>query len=299
MARGNRRGRNMSTRKRVALVIGAGSVKCAAAIGLARVLARENVALDLIVGCSAGSLFAALMALGKSSDEVTAMAARLWTRRLTEGRDTRAMLSVILPRLMGFGERFGMRSDRPVMQALEQAFGDMKIEDTQVPLLITATDFHTGEQAIFDQGRVVDAVRASIAIPFIFTPWEVDGRLCVDGFLADPLPVGAAVREGADIIIAMGFESNYQERIDTAGRFAFQLSAIMTNNLLRSRFAFHNMAHHGEVFPVVPTFNQRIRLFDTDKIPYIIEEGERATEAILPHLLQVLHETETPLAVGE
>ena len=288
----------MSGGKRIALVIGAGSVKCAAAIGLAKVLARERIALDLLVGCSAGSIFAALMALGKPSDEVAAMAARLWTRELTEGRDSRAMLSLALPRLLGFSERFGMRSDRRVMHALTQAFGETRIEDLKVPLLVTATDFRTGEQVVLDRGRVVDAIRASIALPFIFKPWEVDGRLCLDGFLADPLPVGPAVREGADVIIAMGFESNYQERIDSASRFALQLSSIMTNNLLRSRFAFHNVATHGEVIPIVPEFRERIHLFDTQKISYIIEEGERATEAILPHLLRVLAQAPAPIAVG-
>jgi NTE family protein len=281
-------GRGGVTRRKVALVIGAGSVKCAAAIGLARVLSRERVDVDLIVGCSAGSMFAALMAMGRTSDEVAAIAARLWTRELTATRDFRAMLSVVLPRLLGFGERFGMRSDRRVRSALAEAFGDARIEALKTRLMITATDFRTGEQAVFDRGRVVDAIRASIAIPFIFTPAEVDGRLCIDGFLSDPLPVGPAVRDGADVIIAMGFESNYQERIDSPGRFAFQLSSIVTNNLLRSRYAFHNVAHHGEVIAIVPEFRERIGLFDTARIPYIIEEGERATEAMLPHLLRML-----------
>lgn len=278
-------------RRRVALVVGSGSVKCAAAIGLATVLARERIGIDLLVGCSAGSMFAALMALGKPSDEVAAIAARLWTRELTEGRDRRALLSVLLPRLLGFSERFGLRSDRRVMRALAQAFGDARIEDMEIPLLVTATDFRNGEQVVIDRGSVVDAIRASIAIPFVFRPWDVAGRLCVDGFLSDPLPVGPAVREGADVIIAMGFESNHQEKVSSAGRFALQLSSIMTNNLLRSRFAFHNVAHHGEVIAIVPEFRERIRLFDTHLIPYIIEEGERATEAVLPHLRGVLAAT--------
>jgi NTE family protein len=288
----------MTMRKRVAQVIGSGSVNCAAAIGLAKVLAREQIALDLLVGCSAGSIFASLMALGKPSDEVAEMAARLWTRELTEGRDHRAILSIVLPRLLGFGERFGMRSDRRVRHALGEAFGEARIEDMKIPLLVTATDFRTGEQVVIDRGSVRDAIRASIAIPFVFSPWDVGGRLCVDGFLSDPLPVGPAVREGADVIIAMGFESNYQERINSAGRFALQLSSIMTNNLLRSRFAFHNVAHHGEVIAIVPEFRERIRLFDTDRIPYLIEEGERATQAVLPHLKSVLADASTPLEVG-
>lgn len=281
-----------ASKRSVALVIGAGSVKCAAAIGLARVLAREHIGIDLVVGCSAGSMFAALMAMGRTSDEVAATAARLWTRELTSARDARAMLSVVLPKLLGFGERFGMRSDRRVRRALAEAFGDARIEALETRLLITATDFRTGEQAVFDRGSLVDAIRASIAIPFIFSPSEVDGRLCIDGFLSDPLPIGPAVREGADIIIAMGFESNYQQRIDSPGRFAFQLSSIVTNNLLRSRYAFHNVAHHGEVIAIVPEFRERIGLFDTGRIPYIIEEGERATEAVLPHLVRMLDHPE-------
>ena len=52
--------------------------------------------------------------------------------------------------------------------------------------------------------------------------------------------------EGADVIIAMGFESPYQSRVSSVGRFAFQMSSIMTNNLLRASFAFHGLAHHGD-----------------------------------------------------
>jgi NTE family protein len=155
-------------------------------------------------------------------------------------------------------------------------------------LHLTATDFHTGEQVVLSRGRLVDAIRASIAIPFIFRPWKIDDRLLIDGFMSDPLPVGVAIREGADVIIAMGFESPYQSSIRSPARFSFQLSSIMTNNLLKSRFAFHNLAHHAEVIPVIPQFSQRIHLFDTDKIPLIIEEGERAAEEQLPYLRRLL-----------
>jgi NTE family protein len=158
----------------------------------------------------------------------------------------------------------------------------------QIPLHLTATDFATGNMAVFSRGRVVDAIRASIAVPFLFSPWRIDGRLYLDGYMADPLPVGVAIKEGADIIVAMGFESPYQERVSSAGRFAFQVSAILSNNLLKSQFSFHGLAHHAEVIPILPEFKERIRLFDTRKIPYIIEEGERAAEAQLPYLLRLL-----------
>ena len=282
--------------KRISVVVGAGSVKCAAAIGLMNVLNREGIRVDRLVGCSGGSLYAATLACGYDGRTVAAMTMKLWTRELTSQKNRRATLAMMMPRLFGFSERFGMRSDRKILHALRTAFGDRRIEDLPIPLHLTATDFHTGEQVVLSSGDLVQAIRASIAIPFLFEPVEVDGRLLFDGFLSDPLPVGVPIREGADIIIAMGFESPYQTHVNSGVRFALQVSSIMTNNLLKSNYAFHNLAHHAEILAIIPQFRQRIRLFDTEKIPSIIEDGERATEEQLPYLLRMLHEPMTVTA---
>lgn len=272
----------------VALVIGSGGIKCAAAIGLHRCLLHEDIPINLLVGCSGGAIYAAAIALGHDPATVAAMTSRLWTREVTAAPDRRALLRMAFPRLLGFTERFGLKRDTLINARIADAFGDATFADCRIPLHITATDFRTGEQVIITDGRIADAVRASIAIPFAFAPWEVNGRLCVDGFLSDPLPVGVAIREGAHVIVAMGFESPNQERITTGGRFAFQLSTIMTNNLLKASFAFHGLAHHGEVIPVIPQFSQRIRLFDTTKVPLLIDEGEAAMREQLPYLRRLL-----------
>jgi NTE family protein len=276
--------------KRIAVVVGAGSVKCAAAIGLTNVLTREGLVVDRLIGCSGGSMYAALIACGFDPATIASMTTKLWTSDVTSVKNRRAMLATLMPRWFGFNERFGMRSDKLILQRLRAVFGDRRIEDLPLPLHLTATDFHTGEQVVLSSGDLVTAIRASIAIPFFFEPVEIDGRLLLDGFLSDPLPVGVPIREGADIIIAMGFESPYQVRIDSAPRFALQISSIMTNNLLKSNFAFHNLAHHAEILPIIPQFRERIRLFDTGKIPSIIEDGERAAEAELPYLRRMLAE---------
>jgi NTE family protein len=163
-----------------------------------------------------------------------------------------------------------------------------RIEELRIPLRVTATDFHSGEQVVFDEGSLIDAIRASISIPFVFKPWDIGGRLCVDGLVSDPLPVGVAISEGAEIVLAMGFESPRQEEVRNPVRFAFQLSSIMTNNLMRSRYALHHLARYSEVIPVIPEFAEHIHLFDAGKIPHIIEQGARATEAILPRLRDML-----------
>lgn len=272
----------------VAVVIGSGSVKCAAALGLVNVLNRAGIPIDMLVGCSAGCLYATLIASGKSVDEAIEMTKVLWTSEIASKLDRFALLRTMFPKLFGFDARYGLRDDRLVMRRLETAFGDLKIESTKIPLHLAATDFSDGSQKVFSQGRALDAIRASIAVPFLFSPWKIGERYYTDGFMSDPLPVGVAIREGANVIIAMGFDSPYQDRITSAGRFAFQVSSILSNNLLKSQFAFHGLAHHAEIIPIIPEFTQRIRLFDTGKIPYIIEEGERAAQAQLPYLLQLL-----------
>lgn len=274
--------------KKVSVVIGSGSVKCAAAIGLLKVLQREGIGIEMMVGCSGGSLYAAVMALGHDPATAEEMTRRLWTKEITRKRNRRAALSILLPRVFGFSEKFGLVDDALVLERLRVAFGAATFEDARIPLYLTATDFRTGEQVVFSSGAIVDAVRASISIPYVFQPWLVGDRLLVDGFLSDPMPVGVAVKHGAQVIVTMGFESPYQPRVTSLLRFAFQLSSITSNNLLRSNYAFHSMAHHGEVIPIIPRFRERIHLFDTEKIPYVIEEGERAAEEQLPYLRQLL-----------
>jgi NTE family protein len=131
---------------------------------------------------------------------------------------------------------------------------------------------------VISEGAIEDAVRASISIPYIFPPKKLNGRYLIDGYQSDPLPIGVAIKEGADIIIAMGFESPYQEHVTSLMRYNFQIASMTSNNLLKTNYAFHNLAHHSEIIPIIPEFKHRIKLFDTDKLPYVIEEGERAAE---------------------
>jgi NTE family protein len=274
--------------KRVALVIGSGSIKCAAALGLLRVLEREGIGIDLVVGTSAGSIYATIIALGYDAATGEQMTRELWTSEITTKRNRRAILELLLPKASGFDGRFGLIDDTLIMERLKKAFGKQTFADAKTPLYITATDFMNGEKVILHEGSLVDSIRASIAIPFVFKPWPVNGRLMLDGLLADPLPVDVAIREGADIIVALGFENPLQSRVDSVIRFAFQVTTIMSNNLLRSNFAFHNIAHHTEILSILPEFEERISPFDTTKISYVIEKGAQTMEEQLPYLNQLL-----------
>lgn len=275
-------------RARVALVIGSGSVKCAAALGLMKILERENIQVNLVVGCSGGSIYAALIALDWPVQKATEATLRMWTNEVTRKRRSRSMLQLAIPWIYKFDESFGLIDDRLINRRLRDGFDGATFAQTRIPLFVTATDLYNGEQVVMSAGTIAEAVRASISIPYIFPPHKVDGRFLVDGYLSDPLPIGVAIREGADIIIAMGFESPYQEQVSSLMRYNFQISSVTSNNLLKTNFAFHNLAHHSEIIPIIPEFKQRIKLFDTDKLPYVIEEGERAAERELPYLKQLL-----------
>lgn len=278
----------VNTKPRVALVIGSGSVKCAAALGLMKVLERENIAVDLVVGCSGGAIYAALIALGWPVEKATEATLRMWTHEVTAKRSVKAMLQLFLPWIFKFNETFGLIDDSRINRGLRTGFDGATFAQTRIPLFVTATDLYNGEQVVMSEGCVAEAIRASISIPYIFPPHKLNGRFLVDGYQSDPLPIGVAIKEGADIIIAMGFESPYQERITSLMRYNFQISSVISNNLLKTNFAFHNLAHHSEIIPVLPEFKYHIKLFDTDKLPYVIEEGERAAERQMPYLKGLL-----------
>jgi len=276
----------MGTKKRIALVIGSGGIKCAAAIGLWQVLQEENISVDNIVGCSGGSMYGALIANHADVNDMMEWSRTLWTSDIMQGY-TESLKANKDGRLR-FNERSGLVEDSALNQKLENVYGKQSFSDLQLPLKIVATDMLSGEKVILSEGGLFGAIRASVAIPIIFPPWEVNGRLLIDGAASDPLPVDVAIQDGADIIIAMGFPLDYRSRFRSMTAVQEQLNSIYMNNILTSTFAFYNLAHHAEIFPVIPEFDGSLSMFDVDKIPDVIERGEAATRAQLPHIKNLL-----------
>lgn len=271
---------------RLALVVGSGSVKCAAALGLWKVLQREQIALDMVVGCSGGSLYAAGIALGEDVERFVQNTVDLWTADVMSGYASN--LRAAMSRETKYTERSGLIDDGLVWDRLTNAYGQRCFQDTQIPLYVVATDFYSGEKVVLKKGRLVDALRASIAIPMIFPPWEIEGQLLTDGAVSDPLPVDVAIKEGAHIILAMGFELTLRNRMRSFNAVQTHLNAVYMNNILRATFAFYNAVHHAEIVTLWPDFGQEISSFDVDKIPHIIKMGEEVAEEHLPYLKRLL-----------
>ncbi len=282
----------MSNRKKIALVIGWGSVKCAAALGFLRVLHREGIDVDLVVASGGGAIYGSLFALGYGIEEIVALNEKLWTHEVTEKTNRQAILQILMPGIFRVREYFNLRDDKLVNKRLQEAFGNKTFADTKIPLFISATEYKTGQQVILSEGSLYEAVRATIALPLIFPPIEKDEHLLADGYLADPLPIGIALKENADVIVAMGFASIPAIERKGFSDYLLHVSGLLSNNLLQASYSFYNLAHHSEIFLVMPDFKETIHIFDTHKVPDIIRIGEEEGEKIIPRLKKALEETD-------
>jgi NTE family protein len=274
-------------RLRIGLVVGSGGIKCTAAVGLLKVLERENIPVDVCVGCSGGAIYTALHALGDSVSSIEDKTLTLW-KDLFGKLHFRSLARAVAPGFFGYHERVGLVDDRRVWDVVAGTFGTRAFAETQRPLYVAATDFRTGEKVVLEEGSIADAVRASIAIPLLLRAWPVGDRLLVDGGASNPLPVDIAIREGCDIILAMGFESQMTDDMRSFTSAVGRASSIVVNHLLRASFAFYSTAHHAEVLPFMPVLDREIGLTDVQHIPYLIETGERAAEEQVPYLRRLL-----------
>jgi len=184
--------------RKVGLALSGGGARGLAHIGVLKVLEQEGVPIDCLAGTSMGGLIAAGYAAGLSPDFMEQEALHLGSpRRLL------ALADLSLPRR-------GLFEGQKVREYLTRHLGDRTFDDLRLPLALVAVDLHTGREVYLTQGQVVDAVRATIALPGVFTPVEQDGQLLVDGGLLDNLPADAARRIGADAVVAVDVSSDDQ-----------------------------------------------------------------------------------------
>lgn len=276
----------MNMRNRLSIVIGSGGVLCAASLGLSKALRREGLSPGMAVGCSGGSIYAATIALGMDPVEAERLTLNLFTGDVFEGYT--ANLKSALSGETRFTESSSLIDDGIMFDRLKSVFGERTFQDTIFPLYIVATEFYTGERVVISSGRILDAIRASIAIPMIFSPWRIGERLLVDGAVCDPLPIDVAIQQGSDVIAAVGFEMPIRRRMNSYTAMTTHFNSIYMNNILKATFAFYNAVHHAEIIPILPDFEKPVGTFDTAQIPHIIEQGQKASEVHIPYIKQLI-----------
>ncbi len=276
---------------RLALVLGSGGVRSAAAIGISEVLSQAGLRPGLVVGCSSGALFGALVAMRIEPQEALRLAVSLWSQELTAQRRWRAYVELLLPRLAGFNAGFGLRHSGLIAQRIRQAFGSRCIEELPTPLRVVATDAASGQRVVLAQGSLVDALRASMAVPLVFAPVPVAGRRLVDGVISDPLPTSVA--DLADVVVTLGFEGRMPTRIDRPSRMVGQVSTALVNNLMQARLDAARALGQRLIAIEVP-LDRRVGLWETAAMPYIVQQGRQAALAVLPQIEQALQGSVPP-----
>ncbi|MFT3953727.1 MAG: patatin-like phospholipase family protein [Piscinibacter sp.] len=273
------------SRPRLALVLGSGGVRSVAALGIVDVLRRHGIAPDLVVGCSSGALFGALVASAIAPDTGLAMSRKLWSQELTQQHRWRAWAQMLMPRWAGFDADFALRDGTLIDQRIVQAFGDARIEALPIPLRIAATDAASGAPVLLTNGPLAPALRASMAVPVLFSPVRIDGRRLVDGVMSDPLPVAGAA--DAQVVITLGFTGRLPRKIDRPSRMLARYSTALLNNLMQARIEAAT-ARGQRLLPIDLKLERHVGLWQTDALPELYEAGRRAAEARLPELRALL-----------
>ncbi len=287
------------SRPRIGLVLGGGGARGGAHIGVLKVLEEMDIPIDYIAGTSIGSIVGGLYASGMSPDELDETMQNIdWDKVISDIPDRRKELFRRKEEglLDLFDIEFGLSSKGLKLPAglvagqklnflLRQlTFSSMDIEDFDrlpIPFRAVATDLSTGEMVVLGQGNLADAMRASMAIPGVFTPKEIDGRTLIDGGVVRNLPVEIVRAMGADIVIAVDVGKHTQPLTDHASMLDI---ASQTMTLLT---AANSVASAKKLTPedilITPDLAQ-VEIMDFHKMHLAEEEGEKAANELRDRL---------------
>ncbi|MCP5160910.1 MAG: patatin-like phospholipase family protein [Hahellaceae bacterium] len=172
---------------KVGLALGGGAAKGLAHVGVLKAFEEEGVAISYLSGTSIGALVAAYYAFGKPIEDIMAIGEDLHVTKV---------INFTL-------KKRGFFSTDSLRAMILRDLGDVQIENARIPLAICTTDIVTGERVTFEKGSLADAICASAAVPGLFVPVEIEGRMLVDGGIVENVPVSVLEDMGAGIIVAV------------------------------------------------------------------------------------------------
>jgi NTE family protein len=292
---------------RIGLALGGGGAKGAAHVGILKVFEKYGIKISAIVGTSAGSVIGAGYALGFSPDEIT---------KKTEKFNNRKFLKFSNFHLF----RESLIKAKDIEAAIKEVVEDKTFEDIKIPLLILATDLESGNAVKLNSGKLWEAVRASSALPGIFSPYFIEGQYLVDGGLLNDIPV-TPLRENKDIDIVIGVElgsltsrqyisgmiwEKYYQKPKTfklyPGMFTrMKLNfALMLHIMLRSIDIIREEEQQIKYLAAKPDLIIRpdvesISLLEFNKYKQGIQSGIDAAERVMPELFDLIEKAKDRL----
>lgn len=252
---------------RVALVLGGGGVRGMAHVGVLEELEAAGIPIDLIVGCSAGSIVGALYA---ENPCVAQIKEAVWKLR------TDTILDINL-----FTCRYGLSQGKSFYKVLDDHLNAETFEELQIPLVVVATDLYSGELVPMGSGDLVKSVQASCSIPFVFVPCDYMGRILVDGGVVNPVPVKVARDLGADVIIAVDLCELLPKTYPTN---LFQIA----NRSAEIIFAWQNEVCTRTADIIIRPETCGVGAFNEKMKLQIYEAGKRSAQEKIPEILKIL-----------
>ncbi len=183
---------------RVGLALGAGSAKGWTHLGVLKGLEEAGVHIDMIAGSSIGALVGSIYAKTASADKTKQLTIDELPTRF---QARRKIFDLNVPTR-------GIIRGKKVLKMVNAALQDADFLDLKIPMYIVAVDIQTGKEVLFERGKVGEAVRASISIPGIFTPFRLNNRWFLDGGILNPIPADILIQKGADIVISVCIEQD-------------------------------------------------------------------------------------------
>jgi NTE family protein len=272
----------------ILLALGGGGTKGSAHIGVLRVLEREGFKIRAIAGTSAGGIAATVYAAGHPPDFIEAYMSRV-DHRTFFGLPVRGEPAII--------------GTQGIVKAIKELLGDRTFQDLRIPCAVTAVNLDTHQELVLREGRVLDAVMATIAIPGIFPPKKWGDHLLVDGGVLDPVPVSVVREISSDInlpVVAVTLTSTPTERGHLPALGSKAVEAVFTRIAhLKVAQAFEIFQHSIEIGMSAMT-EMRFRIDQPDviirpdvrhigyldqvNVSEVVALGEIAAESVLPEL---------------
>jgi NTE family protein len=252
---------------RVALVLGGGGAKGMSHVGVLAEFERAGIPIDVIVGCSAGSIVGALYADCPNA---------CYIKQILKPLRTWDILDINV----WYG-RYGLVRGGALRRFLSYHLSCRCFEELQIPLYIVATDLLAGELVCMNSGPIIPAVHASAAVPFIFSPVYLYQRWLVDGGVADPVPVKTAKKTGAAIVIAVDLSGLLPQTCPT-NLFGIATRSAEIKFLLQSESCLQ-----GADVIIRPELGD-MGLFDDKKPQHVYEAGCKAAREAIPTIIELL-----------
>ena len=175
--------------KTIGLALGSGSARGWAHMGVIKALTEACIPVDYIAGTSIGAVVGAVHASGKIGALEDVILQLDW-------KQIGSFLDVVFP-------KSGLIDGNKISEFIRSHVETKNIEDLPLPFCAVSTDLETGSEVVIQEGDTIEAVRASISVPGIFTPVKKDDMILVDGGLVNPVPVSVVREMGADFVIAV------------------------------------------------------------------------------------------------